>query len=98
MRHCLCIDHAADAVVPFVQEAVLSLFLGLSTLSFNVEVEQFRSLESCGTKGAAEAECNVNSLQCATRLASDLGHVFVFSARIIEQHILVGFVTDHARL
>ncbi len=98
MHHRLRTDHAADAVVPLVQKVVPSLSLCLSALSFNVEVEYFCSLKGGRTKGAAKAECNVNGLQSATCLTSDLGHVFVLGAQIVEQHILVGFVTDHAQL
>ncbi len=61
-HHRLHVDHAVEAFGLLVQKAVPSLLSRFSALSFNVEVERFRSLKSNLAKGAAEEECNMNGL------------------------------------
>ncbi len=78
-------DHAVDTVIPFVQEAIPCLPLCLGALSFDIEIEHFRSLKGGRTECVAKANPMVDSLQSATRLASNLRHVFIFGAWIVEQ-------------
>ncbi len=85
MHHHLRVDHATDMVIPFVQKAVPCLSLCLSSLSLNIEIEHFCSLKSGWTECAAKAEPVVDCLQSAACLDSNLRHVFIFGAWVIEQ-------------
>ncbi len=67
-------------------------------LRSNIEIEHFCSLEGGKTECAAKADPVVDRLQSAACLASNLHHVFIFGAQIVEQQILIRFIANHAWL
>ncbi len=85
MHHRLHMDHVTKMVIFLAQKAIPCPSLCLGSLSFDIEIERFRSLKGSRTECAAEAESMMDSLQSATRLASNLRQVFILGAQSVAQ-------------
>ncbi len=70
--------HVAISLITLVQKVHSRLFPGLLALSGNIKIMCLCSFKGDFIQGATKAECNMDSLETAQRLADNLTHMMFF--------------------